>query len=260
MWKLCICFRLRGGSYILFYAATLFGWIEALASVFSPCLSYTPSQQLANCFQINLPAVLVFSAPQRNSPCLVALLSPPPHLLHAVYSLWTLPNSSSSYTSTQEPGITRTQDCHKTNDRLWASPALWFFCLFFVRLCSYQNIHTSIFFFSLQKFQSLPSKFQMIPWDLFQTSISPSVSSPSINVDVICNCSGKVLLEVCFVPQRSLPVTQQTVAKGTIPHDQSSGWHIHREQALCITSSQPQPANALTTMVTNRVRSFPFLA
>lgn len=58
----------------------------------------------------------------------------------------------------------------------------------------------------------------------------------------------------------SLPMTQQAVAKDTIPHKQSSGWYVHREQALRISPSQPQLANVLTTAVTNRVRSFPFPA
>lgn len=55
------------------------------------CIQSLPWLQPANCFQINLSPCLVFSAPLRNSPCFVPLLSLP--LLPAVHSPWTLPNS-----------------------------------------------------------------------------------------------------------------------------------------------------------------------
>lgn len=75
--KFCTYFRFRGGSCFVFYATTQFAWRPALGSAFSPCPGSAPSQQLANCFQINLSPCLVFTAPLRSSPCLVPLLSLP---------------------------------------------------------------------------------------------------------------------------------------------------------------------------------------
>lgn len=71
-------------------------------------------------------------------------------------------SSSSSYTSFQMPGIVRTQDCHKTNDRFGASS-----CGFLPFLCKILHPprypHRHLFSSPKISFWSLPSRFWMLP-------------------------------------------------------------------------------------------------
>lgn len=161
---LCLeVFWLRRGSCTMFYAPAQFGWIAALGSVLSPCPGYTPSQQLANCFQINLSPCLVCSALLRNSPCFVLLLSPP--LLPAVHSAWTLSNSLQVMVVSPVPtppskcqASLRLETAKKTNDKLWHHLPWDFLPFFGKNLDSPKYPHQPPVFSSDISFWGLPSK------------------------------------------------------------------------------------------------------
>lgn len=178
----------------MFYEATKFGWIAALGFVFSPCSGYTPNQQLANCFQINLSPYLVFSAPLRNSPCFVPLLSLP--RLPAVHSPWMLPNSLQVMIVSPVPipppkcQAPLRLEIAKKNYKLWLHLP-WDFLPFLCKNLESPNYpHQHPVFSPENSFWGLPSKL----WVCFpRTTVKLLYLSQlfllNISVDASCNCS-----------------------------------------------------------------------
>lgn len=153
--------------------------------------------------------MLVFSAPQRNSSCLVALLSLP--LLHAVHSLWTLPNSLHMMVAPPVP--TPPSKCQASLGLKIATKEMTGFglhlpCDFLSFPCKISDSpkYPHRLLFLLQKFHSeaCPSNSECFP----RTSLRLLFLSQLFFPQYQCGCplqllTAKILLEVFFIPGRS---------------------------------------------------------